>query len=102
VLSPPQRRVPGAGAGPVRGGEVLAADTPSEELERLLDEAGPTVTAAGEHRSREPFRAEPAQLREQGHGVASRERVPGTASIAAPSSGPTAAAPARCSWRRTS
>lgn len=68
----------------IGAGKVLAADMPAEEVERMLDEAGPIVTAGGEHRSREAILAELAQIREQGFGVAFSERVPGMASISAP------------------
>jgi IclR family acetate operon transcriptional repressor len=57
---------------------------PPEEVERMLDEVGPVVTAAGEHRSREAVLAELARIRQQGYGVAFSERVVGMASIAAP------------------
>lgn len=68
----------------VGAGKVLAADMDVEEVRRMLDEAAPIVTAAGEPRSSETVLAELAYIRQQGYGVAFSERIPGMASIAAP------------------
>ena len=65
-------------------GRVVAAYLSEEQLEQLIDEVVPYVTASGDTIDEPTFRRMLEQVRAQGYATSQSERTPGAASVGAP------------------